>query len=145
MYWRCISVARLCHRHLLGNIRHTHPYLHCRIPCYRTAAHHLHLGVHGRCSLRRPRVSYLRHHHYGVGWCRVQARSPRVVTVTLCHNCRRRVISDIRYRRLHAAARHRSQCCHFLDLRHCNAFLSIVGAEKNQLQAINLPYLSAAT
>lgn len=49
---RC-SIARLCHRHLLGNIRHTHPYLHCRIPCSRTAAHHLHLGVHGRCSLRR--------------------------------------------------------------------------------------------
>ena len=115
-----------------GNIRHTHPYLHCRIPCYRTTAHHLHLGVHGRCSLRRPRISYFRHHHYGVGWCRVQARPPRVVAVALRYNCRRRVIPDIRYRQLHAAARHRSQCCHFLDLRHCNAFLSIVGAKKNQ-------------
>ncbi len=132
MYWRCISVARLCHWHLLGNIRHTHPYLHRRIPCSRTAAHHLHLGVHGRCSLWRPRVSYLRHHHHGVGWCRVQARPPRVVAVAIRHNCCRRVVPHLCRSRLHTAARHRSQCCHFLDLRHSDAFLSIVGAEKNQ-------------
>ena len=62
----------------------------------------------------------------------------RIISISACmagairHNCRRRVVPHLCRSRLHTAARHRSQCCHFLDLRHGNAFLSIVGAEKNQ-------------
>ena len=120
------------HRHVVGNIRHSYTYLHRRVSGCSPAAHHLHIGMYGGCHLRRPRLAHILHHHHGIGWSRVQARSPRVVAVALRHNCRRRVVPDIRYRRLHTAARHRSLCSHFLDLRHGNAFLSIVGAEKNQ-------------
>ena len=133
------------HRHVVGNIRHSYTYLHRRVSGCSPAAHHLHIGMYGGCHLRRPRLAHIRHHHHGIGWCRVQARSPRVVAVALRPDSSRRVVPDIRYRRLHTAARHRSQCYHFLDLRHSNAFLCTMGTEKNWLQAINLPYLSAAT
>ena len=128
---RC-SIARLCHRHLLGNVRHTHPYLHRRIPCCSTAPHHLHLSLHGRCSLRRPCVSDFRHHYHGIGRRRMQARSPCIFAVAIRPDSSHRVVSDIRRSRFHTATRHHSLCCHFLGFRHSNAFLSIMGAEKNQ-------------
>jgi Na+/H+ antiporter NhaC len=129
--YRC-SVACLCHRYLLGNIRHTYPYLYRRIPCCRTAPHHLHLCLHGRCCLRRPCVSDIRHHHHGFGRCRMQARSPCIIAVAIRHDSSHRVVPDIHRSWFHTATRHHCQCCHFLGFRHSIAFLCIMGAEKNQ-------------
>lgn len=118
------------HRHVVGNIRHSYTYLHRRVSGCSPAAHHLHIGMYGGCHLRRPRLAHIRHHHHGIGWCRVQARSPRVVAVALRPNRSPCVVPNIRCGGIHPAARHCRLCRHFVDSGVGYDWLGPLAAEK---------------
>ena len=122
----CCCVARLCHRHLLGNVRYTHPYLHRRIPCCRTAPHHLHLSLHGRCSLRRPCVSDIRHHHHGIGRRRMHARSPRIFAVAIRPDSGWRKLPHLHRGWFHPYLGHGYECHRIMDIRYIDARIGFI-------------------
>ena len=72
----------------------------------------------------------IRHHHHGIGWCRVQARSPRVIAVALRPNRSPCVVPNIRCGGIHPAARHCRLCRHFVDSGVGYDWLGPLAAEK---------------
>ena len=82
-------LAGLCHRHLLGHLRHPDPHYHGHLPPGQPPGHHLHLRQHGGRRVRGPLLSHLRHHHHGLGGGPVRPCEPRVHPAPLCYCVRR--------------------------------------------------------
>ena len=68
----------------------------------------------------------------------MQARTSRVVAVTIRPDSSRSIVPDIRSGRIHTAIRRNSKCRYFMDIRHSNDILGIMVAKKNWLKTASL-------